>query len=156
MDESSDHGPMWLCRSRDHQWPLREHAEACCHTHQVEIRYGHGPNNYPGPEPVLPFNGQDRPAEIAYCWVLVEVDQAIKPLERQLMYGDLSTLHPYDRERLGPWRPGIYADREVVMTDVYDHAIKLALFSLHRKPQPPEVEPFIAKATAQMDRTRNS
>jgi hypothetical protein len=153
MDESSERGPMWLCRSREHQWPLREHAEMCCHTHQLEVHYGHGPTTYSGPEPVLPFNGTDEPAEVAYCWILVEPDKATKPLELQLMYGDPSELHPYERDRLGAWRPGIYADREVVSTETYERAIVVARLSLRRAPKPPEVEPFIAKATAQRDHT---
>lgn len=144
---------MRLCRSRDHQWPAREHAEMCCHTHQVEVHYRHGPSNYPGPEPVLPFNGQDEPADIAYCWILVEADKATKPLELQFVYGNPSTLHPYERERLGPWRPGIYADREVVATEIYDRTIVIARHSLGWAPKPPEVEPFIVKATTRADHT---
>lgn len=147
MDESFDRGPMWLCRSRNHQWPLREHAEMCCHTHQVEVHYGHGPNRYPGPEAVLPFNGMDEPPSVAHCWILVEADRVAKPLELvPSPYTDPSALSQYERDRLGPWRPEIYADREVVSTEAYEQAIARAHRSLRRRPHEHEVEAFISRA----------
>lgn len=145
---------LWLCRSRNHQWPLREHAEMCCDTHQLEVHYGHGPNGYPGPEPVLPINGMDEPPDVAHCWILVEADKVTKPLELMLKpFGDPSKLSQYELDRLGPWRPGIYAEREVVSIETYERAVVIARRSLPHEPRPHEVEAFVLRAQAQADRT---
>lgn len=133
---------MWMCRSREHQWPLPEHAEMCCHTHQLQVHFGAGPNSYTGPEPVLPFNGMEGPPDLAFCWILVAPDAATERLELA-SYVNPSELHPYYRDRLGPWRPGIYADREIVSVEIYERAATAARISLRRRPKPPEVEPYI-------------
>lgn len=61
----------WICRGRAHAWPRETEARACCYTSRLVPVYGVPPEDWPGPEPVLPFNGSGAPAA-GYCWVLVD------------------------------------------------------------------------------------
>lgn len=136
----------WLCRAREHAWPEQAHAELCCHTHRVTVRYGFGPTTYPGPEPVLPGNGVDPPGP-AFCWLLVPPGDAGAPLLNMPPHGVSPTeLDEAERAQLGPWYPGKWGDREPVTVAEFDDAIARARRAHGgRKVTPAEAERFVRR-----------